>query len=135
VSAPVPSGARRRTLVACRALNGALLALAPAQFYAAGLAAFGAADFTAHAAFGWGMILLGLLAALLGGAVPRGTGVRVTAALVAVLLVLQPVLAFVPRVALPALSAAHAANALAIVLLTLRVEQRLRVALGAGGGP
>jgi hypothetical protein len=104
------------------------LAALALQFYAAGLAAFGATTFTAHALLGYGLVIGAITLATLTAAarMPRKL-VRRAVALVP-LSILQPVLALVPRVDAPALSALHTVNALLIVLVAASVARESRPA-------
>ena len=104
-----------------RALNGLILIGVPLQFYAAGLAVFGASSFAMHSVIGQAMVpvsLLSLVAALLGR--PAGTRPLLATALFA-LVALQPVLAFAPRASFPAISAIHPVVGLAIGVIAWRI--------------
>ena len=102
------------------------LAALALQFYAAGLAAFGATTFTAHALLGYGLVIGAVTLATLTAAarMPRRL-IRRAVALVP-LSILQPILALVPRVDAPALSALHTVNALLIVLVAASVARESR---------
>ncbi len=109
-----------------RACVVSYLAAVALQFYAAGLALFGAAGFGPHALLGYGLVLgAATLTALTAAAgYPRRT-VAFAAGLV-LLTVLQPVLALSLRASAPALAALHALNALVIFSLAAIVAQRTR---------
>ena len=106
-----------------RALCWLIMAGVVLQFYAAGLAAFGAADFTLHAIVGSSLILATLLLvvfALLGG---YRRGELLQSLVLLPLVILQPVLALVEvfRVSAPAVAAIHPVNGLLIFLLLTNV--------------
>ena len=96
------------------------------QFYTAGLAVFGAASFTLHARFGWLVLVASLVTLLLLIASRVSFKVSRLAILLFVLAVLQPVLAFAPRARVPALSALHPVNGLAILAVCMLLERALR---------
>jgi hypothetical protein len=101
--------------------NHLILVGVPLQFYAAGLAVFGASSFRMHSVIGQAMVplsLLSLIAAILG----RRAGARPSlAAALLVLVALQPVLAFAPRASFPAISAVHPVIGLLIGIVAWRV--------------
>ncbi len=106
-----------------RALCWLIMAGLVLQFYAAGLAAFGAADFTLHGIVGWSLILATILLmvfALLGG---YRRGELLQSLVLLPLVILQPVLALVEvfRVSAPAVAAIHPVNGLLIFLLLTNV--------------
>jgi hypothetical protein len=107
----------------CVATYLASLAL---QFYAAGLAAFGATTFTPHALLGYGLVIGAVTLATLTAAahMPRRLVMRAVA--LVPLSILQPILALVPRADAPALSAFHTVNALLIVLVAASVARESR---------
>lgn len=109
-----------------RAIGYGMLVGVVLQFYFAGLAAFGATSFAPHAATGYSLILGSVVLTLLALVGKVGRRVVSRSALVVGLTVLQPVLAFAPRVDAPAVSALHTLNALVILIvigqLTLRPE-------------
>jgi hypothetical protein len=117
----VPSGATRVANGIHRVLNHLILVGVPLQFYAAGLAVFGASSFRMHSVIGQAMVplsLLSLISAILG----RRAGARPSlAALLLVLVALQPVLAFAPRASFPAISAVHPVVGLLIGIVAWRV--------------
>jgi hypothetical protein len=104
------------------------------QFYAAGLAVFGATTFAAHAVLGYGLVIGAATLATLTAAARLPRRAVLMAIAIVVLTVLQPVLALVPRVGAPALSALHTVNALGIVLLAGAIawESRPRRVAAAG---
>ena len=97
-----------------RVIAYVVLAAVVLQFYFAGLAAFGAAKFDAHAVTGWALIPLSVLLTLFAALSRAGRRTVGCAGLGILLFILQPVLAFVPRVDAPAISALHTVNALLI---------------------
>ncbi|MGQ0647006.1 MAG: DUF6220 domain-containing protein [Gemmatimonadaceae bacterium] len=109
-----------------RASNLVVVVAAIAQFYTAGLAAFGAASFVSHARTGW-LVQLACLCTLALLLIARAP-FRVTrfAILVLLLAVLQPILAFAPRDNFPWVSALHPLNGLAIVAVSILIERRFR---------
>ena len=121
-------GKRSRTAVrtAGRWTNRLLAAVAVTQFYSAGLAVFGAAGFEFHAAGGWLAQLLSVLTILLLLVARVPFKVSGLAILLLVLAILQPVLAFAVRATLPALSALHPVNGIAILTICLMLDRRLR---------
>jgi hypothetical protein len=109
-----------------RVLNHLVLIAVPVQFFAAGLAVFGAASFRMHQQVGWLMQLLSLLSFVFAiFARKRGASVW-RALLLFVLMLLQPVLAFVPRASMPEISALHPVVGLAIGVVAWQIEVRFR---------
>jgi hypothetical protein len=109
-----------------RVLNYLVLLLVPVQFFAAGLAVFGASSFRMHQQVGWLMQLLALLSFVV-SILARKRGASVLRAFVLLLfMILQPVLAFVPRASMPELSALHPVVGLAIGVVAWQIEVRLR---------
>ena len=125
VEAPTTTGATARRVH--RVFNHIVLIGVPLQFYAAGLAAFGAASFAMHARLGQLMIVAALLSFLV-ALFARRAGASVSRALVLFALVLaQPILAFAPRATAPWISAVHPVVGLAIGIIAWQVERALRV--------
>jgi hypothetical protein len=91
------------------------------QYYFAGLAAFGAASFDAHAAAGYALILGSIILAVMAFIGRLGGRVAGMSVALAVLAFLQPTLAFAPRVRFPAISALHVVNALVLLVLCLHL--------------
>jgi hypothetical protein len=109
-----------------RVLNYLVLILVPVQFFAAGLAVFGASSFAMHQRVGWLMQLLALLSFVLSiFARKRGASVF-RPFLLLLFMILQPVLAFVPRASFPEISALHPVVGLAIGMVAWQIEVRLR---------
>lgn len=109
-----------------RMMNGVVLVAVPFQFYAAGLAAFGAASFAMHQLLGWLMIVIALLS-MVASLFARSAGANPKyAALLFLLVLLQPILAFAPRTAAPALSAVHPVVGLLIAVVAWQIERRGR---------
>jgi hypothetical protein len=96
------------------------------QFYAAGLAAFGVTTFMPHALLGYGLVIGAITLASLTAAARLPRRLVMRAAALVPLTILQPVLALVPRVDAPALSALHTVNALLIVLVAASVARESR---------
>jgi hypothetical protein len=109
-----------------RACVTTYLAALAIQFYAAGLAAFGATTFMPHALLGYGLVIGATTLATLTAAARMPRRLVLRAAALVPLSVLQPVLALVPRVDLPALSALHTVNALLIVFVAASVARESR---------
>ena len=109
--------ARRLAGQAARGLCVVLAGLVLLQFYAAGIAVFGAGGFGPHRVVGWLIIVVALLNLVLTLAARGPRGARTAALAILVLSVLQPMLAFAPRARFPELSAVHVVNALVIALL------------------
>src|SRR5688572_18229763 len=109
-----------------RTCAGTYLAALALQFYAAGLAVFGVTTFVPHALLGYGLVLGAITLATLTSVarLPRQT-VLLAMALVP-LSILQPLLALLPRVAAPAVSALHLVNALLIALIAAIIARRSR---------
>ena len=119
----VPSGAARAANGIHRVLNHLILVGVPLQFYAAGLAVFGASSFRMHSIVGQAMVPLSLLS-LIGAIVGRRAGARPSlAALLLALVALQPVLAFAPRASFPAISAIHPVVGLLIGIVAWRAAR------------
>ena len=133
-STPAPNrskraeGVRSRTGIRTvgRWTNRLLASVAVVQFYSAGLAVFGAAGFELHAAGGWLAQLLSVLTIVLLFAARVPFRVSGLAILLLFLAILQPVLAFAVRATLPALSALHPVNGIAILTICLLLDRRLR---------
>lgn len=112
-------------LASHRFLNGAVLLLVPVQFYAAGIGIFGAGTLQMHTILGWSMLLLSLFS-LVSSVVARvGTEGVLQASALFLLIVLQPILVFVPRASFPAVSALHPVNGLAIGIVAWVIHRRL----------
>ena len=109
-----------------RIFNHAVLIGVPLQFYAAGLAVFGAASFAMHATLGQLMIVASLLS-FLASLFARRAGASVLRALgLFVFVLIQPILAFAPRASAPWLSAVHPVVGLAIGIIAWQIERALR---------
>lgn len=120
-----PSGVATGARGVHRVLNLLLLIAVPLQFYAAGLAVFGASSFAMHSMLGQAMVPLALLS-LVAAAVARPAGASPSrAAALLFLMILQPVLAFAPRASFPALSAVHPVVGLAIAVVAWQIDRRL----------
>ncbi len=102
------------------------------QFYFAGLAAFGATSFAPHAAAGYSLIVGALILTIMAAVSKAGRGLLGRSAIVVGLTMLQPVLAFAPRVDAPAISALHVVNALAILVVIVQLT-RLESAAASPG--
>jgi hypothetical protein len=96
-----------------------------AQFYVAGLAVFGATDFTAHARVGWLVQLASLITSILLLSARVPFRVSRLALLILVIGILQPVFAFGLRF-VPALAALHPLNGVVLLGTCLLLEWRLR---------
>lgn len=109
-----------------RFLNQLVLIGVPIQVYAAGLALFAGTGFRMHNQLGRLMIAVSLLSVLV--SLPaRRLGASTGGALALFLLMMaQPMLVFVPRASLPALSAVHPVMALVVAVVAWRVEVRAR---------
>ena len=118
----LPSAARR----AHRVLNHLVLIGVPVQFYAAGLAVFGAASFALHAVIGQMMIVFALLSLLVSLGARRVGASAGGPLLLFGLVVAQPILAFAPRASAPWMSALHPVVGLVIAVVAWRIERSLR---------
>jgi len=96
------------------------LAAIALQFYAAGLAVFGASSFMTHAMFGYSMIIGAIILLVLTFAARLSRRTKLLAAGVLFLTALQPVLALI-RSPIPVLAALHPVNALIIFALAARI--------------
>jgi len=113
-----------------RVFNSLLLVGIVVQFWAAGWAVFGQ-PFTIHAVLGWVLMpvaLLSLLAAALAYGLSRRT---MWAAVLLLVLALQPVFVFVLSAVSIALAALHPVNGLAAFCIALFLQRR---GTGAGDG-
>jgi hypothetical protein len=120
-----PSGAATAARRVHRVLNHLILIAVPLQFYAAGLAVFGASSFAMHSMLGQAMVPLALLS-LIASFLSRSAGASPwRAAVLLFLMVLQPILAFAPRASFPAISAVHPVVGLAIAVLAWQIDRRL----------
>ncbi len=106
------------------------LAAIALQFYAAGLAVFGVSSFMTHALFGYSMILGAIILLVLTFAAKLAGRVKILAALVLFLTVLQPVLALI-RSPIPVLAALHPVNALLIFAIATRIAVSTGTSAGA----
>ncbi len=109
-----------------RGLARMMLAAVVVQFYFAGLAAFGVADFDAHAVTGWSLILASILLVIFSALGRTGKSAIVLSGVVLAAIVAQPVLAIAPRATVPIISALHPVNALAIAMLLHVVSRRAK---------
>jgi uncharacterized membrane protein HdeD (DUF308 family) len=109
-----------------RWLNRLILVAIPVQFYAAGLAIFGAATFSTHMMLGWLLIALSLLSVVVSVIARHPGGSGWNPLVIFLLFLLQPILAFAPRAQAPAVSALHAAMGLAIMFVTWETDRKLR---------
>ena len=107
-------------------LNRMLLGGIAIQFYTVALAALGVPGFAAHALLGWSMIAVALLSVLAACIKRMPLGSLVLPVLALALTVAQPVLASIPASVFPVIYALHAANAVLLLLLALRVERNAR---------
>jgi hypothetical protein len=121
-----PARIRNAARTAGRWTNRFIAATSVVQFYTAGLAVFGVTSFAAHQRGGWLAQLLGLMTVILLLVARVPYKVSRLAILVFVLTILQPVLAFAVRQSLPALSALHPVNGIAILAVCILLERRLR---------
>jgi hypothetical protein len=112
-------------LASHRLLNGAVLLLVPVQFYAAGIGIFGAGSLQAHSLLGWSMLLLAFFSLVSSIVARAGTEGVLQASALLLLIILQPILVFVPRAAFPAVSALHPLNGLAIGIIAYVIHRRL----------
>ena len=113
-----------------RTCAGTYLVALALQFYAAGLAVFGVTTFVPHALLGYGLVIGAItLASLTTIARLSPRTIRLAVALVP-LSILQPLLALLPRVAAPAVSALHLVNALLIVLIAAVIARESRPVRG-----
>ena len=119
---PRPGRLRRGLRATHRWLTAVLIVGLVAQFYTAGLAAFGR-PFAAHAALGWALIGGGIVLALLGFAGHGPARVAWLSALEALLLFLQPVYVFVLAELSIALGALHPVNGLAALAVAVWVRR------------
>lgn len=107
-------------------LNRMLLGGIAIQFYTVALAAFGIPGFAAHALLGWSMIAVAMLS-VLAACIKRMPLISLAVPVLALALtVAQPVLASIPATVFPVIYALHAANAVILLLLALRVERNAR---------
>jgi hypothetical protein len=97
------------------------------QFYAAGLAIFGATSFMPHALLGYGLILGAVVLTVLVAAARLSRRAVAMAALLVPLTAFQPVLALAFRSSSPVISALHALNALLIFALATVVARSTRM--------
>ena len=108
-----------------RVLNYLILLAVPLQFYAAGLAVFGASSFAMHSMLGQAMIPLALLS-FLASLFARVAGASpLRAAALMFLMILQPILAFAPRASFPAISAVHPVVGLLIAIVAWQIERHI----------
>ena len=123
---PAPTATASAARRVHRFLNYAILIGVPLQFYAAGLAVFGASSFAMHAMLGQAMVPLALLS-FVASLIARRAGASAWRSLTLLLLLaLQPILAFAPRASAPALSALHPAVGLLIAVVAWQIERRIR---------
>ena len=101
-----------------------LILVIAAQFYAAGLAIFGATSFVPHAIIGWSFIVLSLVLALTAMVSRSRRMVAWPAAAVLLLAVSQPVIIFGLR-QWPAVAAVHPVIGVAIAGLLLIIIRRV----------
>jgi hypothetical protein len=86
----------------------------------------GVSGFAAHAVLGWSMIAVALLSVLAACIKRMPLASLAVPVLVLALTVAQPVLASIPASVFPVIYALHAANAVLLLLLALRVENNAR---------
>jgi hypothetical protein len=94
-----------------------------AQFYAAGLALFGATSFVPHALIGWSFMPLALILVVWSAAAKAKRPILPLALVMFLLVVAQPVIVFGLR-RWPAASALHPLVALLIAVLLLELTRR-----------
>lgn len=105
-----------------RALNIFIVAAIPFQLYLVGLGLFASLGFKPHAMFGWAIVLAGVLSSIAAALAGRRQARPLLALGLTSLILLQPVLVYLPRRSLSFVSALHAVNAVAILSMAVRVE-------------
>ena len=114
----------RWAMILHRGLARLMLAAVVVQFYFAGLAVFGVADFDAHAVTGWSLILASILLLFLSALGRTGKSTMLLSGVVLATIVAQPLLAILPRDTMPIIAALHPVNALAIAVLLQVLSRR-----------
>lgn len=100
-----------------------LLVVIAAQFYAAGLAVFGATSFTSHALIGWSFMALALLLAIWAGLSKSRRTLLPIGVAVLLLAMSQPVIVFGLR-PWPAVAAVHPLVGLLLAALLWEISRR-----------
>ena len=108
-----------------RFANALILLLVPVQFYAAGFGIFGAGTMQPHALIGWAMIPITLVSAISAAISREGRRNLLLTLGILGLVILQPILVFVPRASLPELSALHPVSGVAIGVWAFVIHRRL----------
>jgi hypothetical protein len=114
-----------------RALAWALVAATVVQIYAAGAFVFGAGPIEWHRMVG-AMLLLGSLVTALLALVPRETRPNAKHVFAVFGLVVVQFLLVIIRAKLPAVSALHAVNAFAVLVVAFRTASRMRAPAAIG---